>query len=419
LTRNDEGNLARATPRRLRGKDSASEELARLLGTDDTDACANAIQKCLLAGYDCERPDNRMPTFAFRVHQFISRGDSAYASIEETKGRHITIRGQQFVPGDRSRILLPLGFCRECGQEYYLVERYRESDDGPLRYRGRELSDRGDDDSSTAGFLYLNHDNPWPDEQDDKFFESIPEDWIEPGRDGKVKVKRDRRKMLPKSVSADKLGVETPDGKRMHFVVAPFRFCLNCDVAYAGRQSDYGKLATLASGGRSTATTTLCLSTIRWLREDGTLPVHARKVLSFTDNRQDASLQAGHFNDFIEMGLLRSGLYNAALAAGPDGLEHSELTQRVFDILKLDPEQYASNPEAKFAARKRTDSALKNVLGYRLYRDLQRGWRITSPNLEQCGLLEIRYEAMDDIAKADELWQKHHPALATASPEER
>ena len=52
LTRDDEGNLARATPRRIRGKGSASEELAELLGTDDTDACASAIQKCLLAGYD-------------------------------------------------------------------------------------------------------------------------------------------------------------------------------------------------------------------------------------------------------------------------------------------------------------------------------------------------------------------------------
>jgi hypothetical protein len=30
--------------------------------------------------------------------------------------------------------------------------------------------------------------------------------------------------------------------------------------------------------------------------------------LSFTDNRQDASLQAGHFNDFVEIGQLRSGL---------------------------------------------------------------------------------------------------------------
>ena len=38
------------------------------------------------------------------------------------------------------------------------------------------------------------------------------------------------------------------------------------------------------------------------------------KLLTFTDNRQDASLQAGHFNDFVHVSLLRSAL-NAALHA--------------------------------------------------------------------------------------------------------
>jgi hypothetical protein len=34
-------------------------------------------------------------------------------------------------------------------------------------------------------------------------------------------------------------------------------------------------------------------------------------VLSFTDNRQDASLQAGHFNDFILVALVRAALFRA------------------------------------------------------------------------------------------------------------
>ena len=59
--------------------------------------------------------------------------------------------------------------------------------------------------------------------------------------------------------------------------------------------------------GRSTSTTILGLSAVRELRRDDDLPDTARKLLSFTDNRQDASLQAGHFNDFVEIGLLRSG----------------------------------------------------------------------------------------------------------------
>ena len=38
---------------------------------------------------------------------------------------------------------------------------------------------------------------------------------------------------------------------------------------------------------------------------------------------------------------------------------------------------------------------LRDVLGYRLYFDLQRGWRITNPNLEQLDLLKIRYQGLD------------------------
>ena len=51
------------------------------------------------------------------------------------------------------------------------------------------------------------------------------------------------------------------------------------------------------------------------LRHDDDLPDTAKKLLSFTDNRQDASLQAGHFNDFVEVGLIRSALFRALAAA--------------------------------------------------------------------------------------------------------
>ena len=61
----------------------------------------------------------------------------------------------------------------------------------------------------------------------------------------------------------------------------------------------------------------MTLSTIRKLRADDDLIPRARKLLSFTDNRQDASLQAGHFNDFVEVGLLRAALYRAVRDAGP------------------------------------------------------------------------------------------------------
>jgi hypothetical protein len=150
------------------------------------------------------------------------------------------------------------------------------------------------------------------------------------------------------------------------------------------------------------------------------IPPEARKLLSFTDNRQDASLQSGHFNDFIQVGLLRGALYNALSGRGSEGVRHSELTQLVFESLDLSLDEYASNPEAsKGLAKMETERALRNVLGYYLYRDLKRGWRVNAPNLEQTGLLEIEYLSLDELAGDSEEWANSHPAIAQADKETR
>jgi len=124
---------------------------------------------------------------------------------------------------------------------------------------------------------------------------------------GILQIRRDQRQHLPRSIQIATDGQEKPEGIRAHYLGSPFRFCLHCGVSYSATQrSDFSKLASLSSEGRSTATTLLSLAAIRRLRGQTDLEVDARKLLSFTDNRQDASLQAGHFNDFIEITLLRS-----------------------------------------------------------------------------------------------------------------
>ena len=207
---------------------------------------------------------------------------------------------------------------------------------------------------------------------------------------------------------------------KCHFFPSPFRFCPSCGVAYGFREfSDFAKLSTLSSEGRSTATTILALSSIRSLKKEISIKDDAKKLLSFTDNRQDASLQAGHFNDFIEIGILRSALYKSVLNAAEKGISHEELTNKIFDSIKLPKSYYLSNPELKFGALLEADKAFRSVLGYRLYRDLKRGWRVTSPNLEQCGLLHIDYPVLDELCKAEEEWKEFHPALSKATTETR
>lgn len=418
VTRDPEtGELIRQNPRSITGERGVSKELSRLTGIDES-KCREAIEATLIAGNRCIKPDDGEPAFAFRLHQFISRGDTVYASLDSDAdpNRYITIRGQKYVPGDRTRILLPLAFCRECGQAYYSVWRIT-LDDGRIVYRPRDLRDLKGEEGEEAGFLYQSSAAPWP-EDEEAVLDRLPEDWL----DHQGRLRKDRRKELPRSVQVGKDGVECPEGDLWAFIPAPFRFCLNpeCGISYdfSSYRTDFAKLATLGTEGRSTATTILTLEAVRHMEEETYQP-EFRKLLSFTDNRQDASLQTGHFNDFIEVGLLRSALYRAVEAAGPKGIAHDELAQRVFEQLGFPFEEYAHDPGVLGHAKEQTDNAMREVLAYRLYRDLRRGWRVLAPNLEQVALLKIEYPYLEELAHNEEIWMRAHPALAAASPETR
>jgi ATP-dependent helicase YprA (DUF1998 family)/very-short-patch-repair endonuclease len=414
-TEPETGRLVRAQPRSVTGVGGAARELSQRTGVSE-DLCGKAIEETLLAGYRCLTPDTGFPTFAFRLHQFLSRGDTVYASFEPEPARYITVQKQQFVPERRPKILLPLTFCRECGQEYYCARRHGGDNSETVSFEPRELSDTSRGDGSEAGFLYLSAANPWP-ADGSEVLERIPQSWLDEKGTG---IQKDRRKYLPKAVRIGADGKASDDGTPASYISAPFRFCLLCGVSYSTRsRSDFGKLSSLATEGRSTATTVLTLSSIRQLATEKSLRPEARKLLSFTDNRQDASLQAGHFNDFIEVSLLRGALYQAIRKAGGDGLHHDEISAAVFNAIALPLSSFATNPEAKFQALEETNRALREVLAYRIYRDLRRGWRIVAPNLEQCGLLEIGYASLKELCADEDSWKGTHQALVEAKPDTR
>jgi hypothetical protein len=411
----DDGRLVRTRPEPLGSPEGAARRLADLTG-QPVDACERAIRAFLLTGAN-------LRAFGFRLHQFVSRGEAVFASPEPEATRYITLQAQEFVPdSDRHKRLLPIAFCRECGQEYYVVRRTRD-EDGRVVYRERDVSEKIDpekEDGDEGGFLYLSTDDPWPADDPDALLNRVPESWLEVTAKGVVRRKRSRDASMPRTVYLSPDGVEGGGDVQAAWFPAPFLHCLRCRVAYDAHQtSDFGKLATLGSEGRSTATTVLAMSIVRQLRRDPDVHADARKLLSFTDNRQDASLQAGHFNDFIEIALLRTGLWRAISAAASTGLRHDELALRVFQALELPLEQYARNPAVEYLQREETERALREVLGYYLYRDLRRGWRITQPNLEQTGLLVIDYVSLVQFAGDERHWQSAHRALAQATPERR
>src|SRR5262249_38370127 len=142
-----------------------------------------------------------------------------------------------------------------------------------------------------------------------------------------------RKAYVPEALTVDAGGATGSTGRRAWFVPGKFRFCPACKHQPAGRAREINKLASLSAEGRSSATTILVSSAIRWMNTHASLPPHSRKLLGFTDNRQDAALQAGHFNDFIFVALLRAAILAAVRRAGPGGLGGDEFGRRVQDAL--------------------------------------------------------------------------------------
>ena len=116
LRNDDEGRLARqaadaaATAAARARRADRRRPTARLRGRDSRDLCSPGREPATATG---------RPLFAFKLHQFIGKGDTVYVTLEPAAERYLTTQYQRSAP-DRAagQPLFPLAFCRECGQEY-------------------------------------------------------------------------------------------------------------------------------------------------------------------------------------------------------------------------------------------------------------------------------------------------------------
>lgn len=240
--------------------------------------------------------------------------------------------------------------------------------------------------------------------------EDLPESWIDFSK-AEPKLKANYKNARPIEFTIDAQGLEGR-GNRYWYIPGKFRFCLNCSQLHEAHGKDINRLASLSGEGRSSATTVLTLSALRQLFSIQELPEGVpdpRKLLGFTDNRQDAALQAGHFNDFIFLLTLRAGLIGA-LQANNSLLDEEKLSEEVFKSLgfsNLDETtlaEYLKTPKLMGLARQEAQRTLRYIIGYRLVRDLRRGWRFNNPNLDQLSLLKIGYRGLDEFCSEDDLF---------------
>src|SRR5438067_12500957 len=141
-----------------------------------------------------------------------------------------------------------------------------------------------------------------------------------------MRLRSNRRRSATREIMVDPGGAVGTTGRRAWFLPGKFGFCPACKEQPPGQAREINKLASLSAEGRSSATTLLVSSALRWMNGVGSsVPADKRKLLGFTDNRQDAALQAGHFNDFLFVSLVRAGFLGALDVAGQKGLRSDEL----------------------------------------------------------------------------------------------
>lgn len=402
----------------------AAARLASQIGRD-VERCRDQLQTMLIlmSAPGNERGGAGERAFmAFKLHRFISGAGHVYATLRGPGQRRVTLDGQRFDPSDPEARLYSTYFCRACGQEFHPVVISNEGSARQVLPRSIDETPLEDDEGDESGYLM-----PEPENDRDFTFkgdpEDYPEEWTEVAPGGALRLRSNRRRSAPRAELVEPSGALNGAGRRAWYIPGKFRFCPACRHQPPGQAREINKLAGLSAEGRSSATTLLVSSALRWMNANAaSLPADRRKLLGFTDNRQDAALQAGHFNDFIFVSLLRAGILAAVRQAGAGGLSEDQFGLRVQAALgfvasnRERRREWMLDPEIKGVGQVDAERNLGRVLAHRIWVDQRRGWRFTNPSLEELGLVRASYVSLDDLAGDQSAFANAPSELRDAAP---
>lgn len=399
--------------------DEAADDLATACGADPvrTRMALEAFLTRISLPETARGGTGKGAFLAFRLHRFIAGAGELRTTLRAAP-RRVILDGQREDPGAPGTALYPTRFCRECGQEYHVVTRRENGVGGGPGHVSRDIDEIpliDDEDRGETGGYLTSRGECDPEYRFDGSIGSVPESWTLRNAKGEARLRPYRRKRMPMPVTVSSDGREGAGGEDFWFVPGRFGFCLRCLDEPTAR-SERNKLAGLTAEGRSSATTQIVSSALDWMKDGANgVPEDKRKLLGFTDNRQDAALQAGHFNDHLFVSLLRGAILRAVGAAGDAGLPDAEFGLATVRALGFEAENagmrahWMLKPEAR-GGREEAQRVLAKVLAHRVWTDRRHGWRFTNPNLDELNLVRLDFAALDEIAADDAVFAD--PALA-------
>lgn len=340
----------------------------------------------------------------YKIHQFIPQTGNVYTTLGSPATRMITVEEklycEELSTGENKVMYYPVVFSRLSGHEFYVVRLDAEkSQIIPRSFDGRLLTE--DETNQSDGYILIPHaGEDIGDYLVTADSEDIPEEWTTTSRGHRV-IKNPHKNKLPRLIYFAQDGYYTEseplsmDGFILGlFISAPMAFDPSSKAVYKGKQSEFSKLAKIGGEGRSTATTVLSYENIMRMAEEG-VEQKDRKVMTFVDARQDAALQAGHFNDFIRIGRIRSAIWKA-IKDSTSPIDSTNIARLVLANLNLRFDEYSVNPNLSGRRAEDIKDLMVKFLSTIIYDDLSGNWSVIMPNLEDCALLNISYKYLHD-----------------------
>ncbi len=354
--------------------------------------------------------NNKGNVLPYKIHQFIPQTGNVYTTIGTAESRMITVEEKLYCEelshGDTKVMYYPLVFSRLSGYEFYVVSLdTANSRLMPRNFDGRLTTD--DTTNNSDGYILISHAG---EDINDYLLssesEDIPIEWITITQRHGRQIKKEKAEKLPRKIWITQSGSislsETLPGTGFMeaiFVPAPLLYDPTARAIYKGRQSEWSKLTKIGGEGRSTATTVLSYEDIVLMQQAG-VEEKDRKVMTFVDARQDAALQAGHFNDFIRIGKIRSAIWNA-VETSSQPIDSSRIARLVFENLHLAVSDFSLRDNIRGRRVDDVKDVMVRYLSTIIYDDLAGNWSVIMPNLEDCALLKIEYKYLHDEITGD------------------
>ncbi len=404
--KNENGVLRRGIPLTL---DEMSEKLSEYTSVN-VEKCTAALKNLfnsismvneIIARENAEKKLRKSFVLPYKLHQFISQSTSVSVSLhkpaegDEKSDRVVCFDGlpSKNVNGVDCP-LYPVVFSRTSGKPFICVKKNEKT--GKLEARDFGDSLVSEDDKADISCGYLIDEAEWNPKED---ILSLPNDFID-YKNGSVVLKKQYVDKFPQLISISVKGDFSSDtemfsDRNVWYIPTGFVYDPTSGDVYHHQTSEFAKLTRIGMEGRSTSTTVLSLNILNSMAASG-FENQDTKLLSFTDNRQDASLQAGHFNDFVNTLRIRSALARALNENG--AISFAELENKVYACMNISIADYNKNGDSGFrTAQKKAEDTFKTLLKYLLLKDLSNSWKINMPGLEPCGLMRVEYNGFDEV----------------------